>query len=236
MAYSRRQFLSNTPVAVAGSLLLSQSVLANTKPVRKISSSSLSGLSTGETLPLTHTEIPSFLSAEQLQVHHDKHYAGALKGYLNLDAELIGEKFDSTGYAGRLRTRSQKANSALLHELYFSGMAPQSTAPDEQLLSAIQNRFGSLERWWEDFQAASASSRGWALLVYQPLSGKLYNIISDNHANGVLWGTTPIIALDMFEHAYYLDYQNNKTEYIKRFINHIDGQQISLCYQKALQM
>jgi Fe-Mn family superoxide dismutase len=72
-----------------------------------------------------------------------------------------------------------------------------------------------------------ASSRGWALLVYQPLSGKLYNIISDNHANGVLWGTTPIIALDMFEHAYYLDYQNNKTEYIKRFINHIDGQQIS---------
>jgi hypothetical protein len=96
MAYSRRQFLSNTPVAVAGSLLLSQSVLANTKPVRKISSSSLSGLSTGETLPLTHTEIPSFLSAEQLQVHHDKHYAGALKGYLKLDAELIGEKFDST--------------------------------------------------------------------------------------------------------------------------------------------
>jgi hypothetical protein len=59
-------------VAVAGSLLLSQSVLANTKPVRKISSSSLSGLSTGETLPLTHTEIPGFLSAEQLQVHHDK--------------------------------------------------------------------------------------------------------------------------------------------------------------------
>lgn len=234
MAYSRRQFLSTVPTVAAGSLLFSQSVSAISQAIPKAAPQT--GLASGQPLPLPHMEIPGFLSAAQLKVHHDKHYMGALNGYHKLDAALINDKFDKAGYATRLRTRSQKANSTLLHELYFSGIAPKSTLPDDQLITAIQKRFGSIDRWQEDFQAAASSSRGWALLVYQPASAKLYNIISDNHADGVLWETMPIIALDMFEHAYYLDYQNNKSEYIQRFFSHIDGQALSTRYHKALQV
>lgn len=238
MTYSRRRFLSAVPTLAATSILATQSPAALSKSRSKSFSPLETGLVTGQPLALAYEEIPGFLSAKQLQVHHDKHYVGALNGYHKLDTELIEESFDTTGYSARSRTRTQKANSTVLHELYFSGLAPasQATAFDETLTRVIERRFGSLDRWWSDFQAAAISSRGWALLVYQPLSNKLYNIISDNHGNGVLWGGIPILAFDMFEHAYYLDYQNNKTEYIKRFINHINGQTASMRYQKALQI
>lgn len=234
MTNSRRHFLSTVPSLALGSFLLPHSVSANTQSIPKLSDSSVTGLTSGQPLPLPNAEIPGFLSAAQLQVHHDKHYVGALNGYHQLDADLLDKEFDATGYAARSRARTHKANSTLLHELYFSGLSPETIAPDTQFSSAIQRRFGSLDRWWEDFQVAAASSRGWALLVYQPLSKKLYNIISDNHGDGVLWDGIPILALDMFEHAYYLDYKNDKTKYIRRFINHIDGQEISMRYQKAL--
>ena len=238
MTYSRRRFLTAVPTVAATSLLIAQSPVAQTRPKSMAASNSETGLITGQPQMLAYKKIPGFLSAEQLQVHHDKHYVGALKGYHNLDNKLMEESFDTTGYAARLRTRTHKANSTILHELYFSGLAPaaQATDFDNTLSSAIKNRFGSFDRWWSDFQAAALSSRGWALLVYQPLSQKLYNIISDNHGDGVLWGGVPILALDMFEHAYYLDYQNNKGEYIKRFVNFINGQNASLRYQKALQI
>lgn len=231
---SRRHFLSTVPSLALGSMLLPKSVVAETQTATQLADFPETGLTSGQPLPLTHAEIPGFLSAAQLQVHHDKHYVGALNGYHKLDGDLLNENFDDTGYSARSRTRTHKANSTMLHELYFSGLAPKTTAPDAQFTDAIQQRFGSLNRWWEDFQAAANSSRGWALLVYQPLSKKLYNIISDNHGDGVLWTGTPILALDMFEHAYYLDYQNNKTKYIRRFINHIEGQQVSMRYQRAL--
>ena len=235
MTFSRRQFLSTVPTVAVSSFLLPQAVAAKAQPAPKLSESPETGLASGQPLPLPHKEIPGFLSAAQLQVHHDKHYIGAMKGYHKLDAELLDKKSDSAGYTAKLRTRTHKANSTLLHELYFSCIAPKSTEPDEQFSTAIQRRFGSLDRWWTDFQAAAASSRGWVLLVYQPLSGKLYNIISDNHGDGILWAGIPILALDMFEHAYYLDYQSNKTEYAERFIKYIDGKKVSMRYQKALQ-
>ena len=234
MAYSRRHFLSTAPTLVVGSFLLSQQACASAQAVSKLSEGTVTGLTTGQALPLPYEEIPGFLSAAQLKVHHDKHYTGALNGYHALDSALVGGQLSGVEYTTKSRTRTHKANSTFMHELYFSGMALQSTSADEPLTSAMQRRFGSIDRWWTDFQAAALSSRGWASLVYHPLSGKLYNIISDNHGNGLLSTGIPILTLDMFEHAYYLDYQNNKKEYVQRFINYIDGDKVSMRYQLAL--
>ncbi len=233
MHYSRRRFLNHSAVLASLAGFLPGKILAQS-PLEKRNDAT--GLATGQPIPLAYPEIPGFLSAAQLKVHHDKHYVGALKGYRSLDEALHGAPLDPALYTTKSRARTHKANSVFLHELYFSGLTARATLPDEALRTAIQQRFGTIERWWEDFQAAAKSSRGWALLVYQPLSGKLYNIISDNHGNGVLWQAIPILALDMFEHAYYLDYQNDKGTYIERFINHIDGQEVSRRYQQARQL
>lgn len=235
MPYSRRRFLTSSATLVTSGLFISKSSPAVSQIAQK-EEQSPSGLKTGQPQLLPYEDIPDFLSAEQLAVHHDKHYIGALNGYHKLDKLLNSEKLEATRYTTKLRSRSQKANSTLLHELYFACLAPKVIGVDETLFQKIIQRFGSPLRWWEDFQAAAASSRGWALLVSHNVTGKLYNIISDNHADGVLWQSTPILALDMFEHAYYLDYKNNKTEYIKRFIFHINGSEVSRRYHLAQQM
>ena len=63
---------------------------------------------------------------------------------------------------------------------------------------------------------------GWAMLVKHPVNGKLYNVVSDEHAMGVLWMAMPIIVIDTYEHAFYIDYQNRKADYVEKFMAHID--------------
>jgi len=71
---------------------------------------------------------------------------------------------------------------------------------------------------------------GTELLAWHPVSGKLYNVVSDEHDTGVLWMATPLIALDVYEHAFYVDYQNDKATYVARFVDHIDWQAIERRY------
>ena len=113
-------------------------------------------------------------------------------------------------------------NSVILHELYFDGMSGKATDPEKDANAVLKKRFGSLDRWIEDFKAAALSSRGWAVLAYHPVNGKLYNIASDAHDEGPAWFGVPLVVLDMYEHSYYLDYQNQKGEYVKGFFGHVD--------------
>ncbi|MBT5186838.1 MAG: hypothetical protein HOM01_08530 [Kordiimonadaceae bacterium] len=141
-----------------------------------------------------------------------------------IDAMTASGSRNGNAYATMQRSRTTKGNSALLHEVFFDGMTAQNSTPDNNLRAAIEARFGSIDKWQEDFAAASASANGWAVLSLNKISGKLYNVVSDAHADGVFWQAAPIIALDMYEHSYYLDYQNNKGAYIGKFFDYINWQ------------
>jgi Fe-Mn family superoxide dismutase len=65
------------------------------------------------------------------------------------------------------------------------------------------------------------------MLVKHPLNGKLYNVVSDEHAMGVVWMATPLVVIDTYEHAFYIDYQNRKSEYVEKFIDHIDWHEVN---------
>ena len=200
---SRRSFL--THAAAAGSSL----VLARPTATR---STVASGLKNGKPVPLGFENLPGFLSKKQLTWHHDSHYSGALAGFVRLDADL----------AGRHRERVAKANSVLLHELYFGNMTAKKVSPGPGTGAALKRRFGSVERWLEDFRAAAKSSRGWSVLVWHPVNGKLYNVASDSHDDGPMLSGKPIAVVDTYEHAYYLDYQNRKGDYVDAFLDHLD--------------
>ena len=131
---------------------------------------------------------------------------------------------DANAHATMQRGRTQRGNSALLHEVFFDGMTANSNGPRANIRRAIEMRYGSIDNWQKEFSAAAASATGWAVLAYNRISGKLYNVISDAHADGVYWQSVPIIALDMYEHSYYIDYQNNKGAYIEKFFDYIDWQ------------
>jgi Fe-Mn family superoxide dismutase len=224
---SRRRFLAASSGAVAGTFVASGFAddSANLSPTD-------TGLITGKPKPLRFESIPGFLSAEQVTPHHSAHYGGALRGYMATDKQLqssimTGVAIDPHSYGAIQRARTSKGNSVILHELYFEGMTAKSNVPNAEVLAAIQKRFGSLEKWADDFQASAQAASGWAMLVFHPISGKLYNIVSDEHASGILWMGTPLVVIDVYEHAFYVDYQNRKGDYIEMFMKHIDWKEVN---------
>jgi len=238
MSLSRREFVFLSSGAVAGNMLVSGVTEAAEGEAKPAHGFAHSGLVTGKPKPLRHTSIPGFLSAEQIAPHHTAHYGGALKGYNGLDKKLqssikSGKPFDPNAYGAMQRARESKGNSVVLHEMYFDGLVPKAPSPKADVRSAIEKRFGSVEKWADDFQASAKAAAGWALLVQHPVNGKLYNVVSDEHAHGVLWMARPLVVIDTYEHAFYVDYKNRKADYVEKFMAHIDWAEVSGRFRSA---
>ena len=236
MNTSRRNFLFASSGAAAGTMLVSGLSEAE---ARETINFSTSGLVTGKPKPLKHKSIPGFLSAEQIAPHHTAHYGGALRGYSGLDAKLEasikeGTAIDANAYGAMQRARQSKGNSVILHELYFDNLVPKLPDPKAEVRAAIEKRFGSLDKWADDFQASAKAAAGWAMLTFHPVNGKLYNVVSDEHAQGPLWMAKPLVVIDVYEHAFYIDYHNRKAEYVEKFMNHIDWVEVNKRYRSAL--
>jgi len=224
--FNRRDFVFLSSGAALGNMLVPGIASAAEDDHSQGLDFSHSGLVTGQPKPLKHKSIPGFLSAEQIAPHHTAHYGGALRGYSAADARVeasikSGESLGDA-YGALKRAINSKGNSVVLHEMYFDGMALKAPDPEAGIRTAIEKRFGSIEKWAGDFIASAKDAAGWAMLVQHPVSGRLYNVVSDEHAMGVLWMATPLIVIDTYEHAFYIDYQNRKAEYVERFIGHID--------------
>ena len=230
---SRRNFMLTSFGVAAGTLLLPSYVGA--KEQRAVYEG---GLVTGHPKPLPYKSISGFLSEEQIAPHHTAHYGGALRGYVAADKKLQlgiteGTSVDASTYGAVQRARTNTANSVLLHELYFDGMTAKASDPSREISTAIKKRFGSIEKWANDFQASAKAASGWAMLAFHPLNGNLYNIVSDKHATGVLWMATPLVVIDVYEHAFYVDYKNNKVLYIEKFMGHINWEEVNRRYKVA---
>lgn len=237
--FTRRDFVFLSSGAAVGNMIVPGLAAAGEETRHGGFDFSHSGLVTGRPKPLRHKAIPGFLSAEQIAPHHTAHYGGALKGYSAADARLeeaakSGKPLDPAAFSALKSAVNSKGNSVVLHELYFDGMAPDRPEPAAQVRRAIEGRFGSLEKWAEDFIASAKAAAGWAILTMHPANGRLYNVVSDEHAMGVLWMAVPLVVIDTYEHAFYIDYQNKKAEYVEKFIDHIDWNQAGARYQTVL--
>lgn len=231
---SRRNFLFASTGATAGSMFV-PGLAAGAENYQHFARS---GIVTGKPKPLRHRAIPGFLSAEQIAPHHKSHYGGALRGYSAADTRLeehikTGSAIDAGAYGAMQRSRQSKGNSVILHELYFEGLVPVTPDLQADVRSAIEKRFGSIDKWANDFQASARAARGWAMLVRHPVNGKLYNVVSDEHAQGPLWMAVPLVVIDVYEHAFYIDYQNRKALYVEKFMDHIDWDEVNTRYRLA---
>ena len=232
---SRRSFFFASSGAAAGSFLvpgLAEAAEGNAFDY------SQSGLSTGKLKPLKHKAIPGFLSAEQIAPHHTAHYGGALKTFMSIEAKFEesfakGTAIDSMAFDAMQRTKSSRGNSVVLHEMYFDGLAMNGTDPMPDVRKVIEKRFGSLDKWAADFVTSAKSAAGWAMLVHHPVNGRLYNVVSDEHASGPMWMAVPIVVIDVYEHAFYIDYQNRKPDYIEKFMQHIDWSEANRRFRAA---
>jgi Fe-Mn family superoxide dismutase len=197
-----------------------------------------SGLVSEKPKPLPYEELPGFLSRAQLTPHHTAHYGGALRALLGHEQQLKKllegtEPLSSPTHTLMVKDRVNRVNSVVLHELYFDNMAAQAPAAKEDVRAAIAKRFGSLERWADDFRAASLAANGWGILARDAVNGQLYNVASDLHEVGVLWFGQPLVVCDVYEHAFYVDYQNRKPDYVGKFLQHINWDEVDRRWQSA---
>jgi superoxide dismutase, Fe-Mn family len=191
-----------------------------------------SGLVTEKPRPLPYAEIPGFLSRAQLAPHHSAHYGGALRALLSDEQQLAQmlqaeQPLASPAHSFLVKDRVNRANSVILHELYFENMTGAKAAAAEDVRAALAKRFGSLERWADDFRAACMAANGWGILARDAVNGQFYNVASDLHEVGVLWFGQPLVICDVYEHAFYVDYQNRKGDYVAKFMEHVDWEQVN---------
>ena len=229
----RRNFLFASSGAAAGSLVVPGLAAADEK-----SPFADSGLVTGKPKALRHKEIPGFLSAAQIAPHHTANYGGALKAFVGIEEKFEAsfsqnKPIDPAAFETLQRQKSSRGISVILHELYFDGLALKGTDPGGEVRKAIEKRFGTVEKWAADFVASAKAAAGWAVLVFHPVNGRLYNLVSDEHAQGPLWMSAPLVVLDTYEHAYYVDYQSKKAEYVEKFLGFIDWVEVAIRYRAA---
>lgn len=191
-----------------------------------------SGLVTGKMKPLKYEEIPGLLTKEQVTPHYQAHYGGALKRFTTIEQQLDGlyQGKDPLGGDALVfihKDKVNKMNSVFLHELYFDGLAPKPGDPAEDIRTALTKRFGSLDRWIEDFKVCCMAANGWGMLVRDVVNGRLYNVSSDLHEVCVIWLGQPLVVCDVYEHAFYVDYTNRKQEYVAKFVQFLDWDEIN---------
>ena len=228
-ALTRREVLQTASLlGVSGAAM--SSALAADKTGENAFFAKDSGLVTGKPKPLKYEEIPGLLTKEQVTPHYQAHYGGALKRFTAIEQQLDGLYQGKEPLAGDALTfmhkdKINRMNSVVLHELYFDGLTPKPADPPGGLRDQLARRFGSLDRWIEDFTACCQAANGWGILARDMVNGRLYNVSSDLHEVGVLWLGQPLVVCDVYEHAFYVDYLNKKQEYIKKFVQFISWEE-----------
>lgn len=167
-------------------------------------------------LPFAPASLPG-LSERMLVSHHDNNYGGAVRKLNEIRTQLAGADPAQSGaywsLYGSLKAAELAArNSAVLHELYFANLAP-GQQPPAALATMITQRFGSLDRLRSQMLGAAKAANGWVVLVADGVTRTLEIVQTESHAMGG-WSATPLLVLDVYEHAYAIDYGANKPGYL----------------------
>lgn len=182
------------------------------------------------------------ISDRQVDFHFDVHYKGYV-GKLNEVLEKLGAADRGGANQNYSDYRALKVEETfnrmgvLLHELYFENLSDRrGTRPSAELMGRIEEDFGSFERWKEDFRACGMAMRGWALLVLDIGTKRLINNGLDAHNLYALTNAVPLLVLDVYEHAYYLDHGPKRSQYIDAFLENVDWEVVNGRLERALQV
>lgn len=191
-------------------------------------------------LPYAYDALEPHLSAETLKLHHDKHHAAYVKG-----ANEAMEKMSQARAKGEFATINQlqkdlafNLSGHFLHSLFWQNMSPDGGGkPSGDLARAIGTTFGGYAGFSSQFEAAAAKLQGsgWVSLAWEPLGKQLMVEQVLDHQENIGNGTLPILVMDMWEHAYYLQYQNRKADWVAAFWELINWDDVAQRYAKVMQ-
>ncbi|WP_422936477.1 superoxide dismutase [Sinomonas sp. P47F7] len=175
-------------------------------------------------LPYDYAALEPHISARIMELHHSKHHAAYVTG-ANTALEKLAAARESGNFADVTRLSKDLAfhlGGHTNHSIFWNNLSPEGgDKPEGELAAAIDDAFGSFDKFVAHFSAAATSLQGsgWAILAFEPLGGNVVIEQLYDQQGNVPVGTIPLLMLDMWEHAFYLDYVNVKADYVKAFWN-----------------
>ncbi|WP_026818518.1 superoxide dismutase [Arthrobacter castelli] len=189
-------------------------------------------------LPYDYAALEPHISARIMELHHDKHHATYVKG-ANTAIEQLAEAREKGDFANVPKLSKDLAfhtGGHINHSVFWNNMSPDGgDKPEGELAAAIDDTFGSFDKFRDHFTAAATSLQGsgWAILAWEPLGKRLVIEQLYDQQGNVPVGTTPLLMLDMWEHAFYLDYLNVKPDYVKAFWNIVNWADVARRFEGA---
>ncbi len=177
-------------------------------------------------LPYEYDALAPYITEEQLRIHHQKHHNGYVEGANAIFKKMENARAENANLDMKaiLKELSFHIGGFLLHSMFWNNLAPANDGgrePDGRLLEAIENEFGSFERFQDEFArtALSVEGSGWVILAYCEYTRRPLLMQIEKHNLNVYPNFKILLVLDIWEHAYYIDYKNDRAKYIDAFWN-----------------
>lgn len=184
-------------------------------------------------LPYAYNALEPHIDEATMRLHHGKHHAAYVNGF-NAALKKLEEaraKGDLASVQALSKALAFHGSGHTMHSIFWQVMCPaaESKQPSSgALFDAIVRDFGSLDSFRKQFSEAAKAveGSGWAVLAYEPLGKKLLVLQAENHQKLTIQGSIPLLVLDVWEHAYYLKYQNNRASYVDAWWNVVNWQEV----------
>lgn len=189
-------------------------------------------------LPYDYAALEPHISAQIMQLHHDKHHNTYVTAANTALEKMEEARANGDGAAAAKLSKDLQFNLGghINHSIFWKNMSPDGgDKPEGELAAAIDEFFGSFDNFRAQFTAVATTIQGsgWAVLAYEPVEGNLVIEQMYDQQNGVPVATFPLLQLDMWEHAFYLDYQNVKPDYVKAWWNVVNWADVAERLEKA---
>ncbi|MCL5779421.1 superoxide dismutase [Desulforamulus profundi] len=183
-------------------------------------------------LPYDYNALEPHYDEQTVRLHHDAHHKAYVDGLNNAEAKLAEarEKGDFALVKHWERELAFHGSGHILHTLFWENMSPNGGGPATGLVAEEINKFfGSFETFKKQLSAVAVAveGSGWALLCYNPMFKKLEILTAEKHQNLTQWGVVPLLVLDVWEHAYYLKYQNKRAAFVEAWWNLVNWEDVN---------
>ena len=240
---SRRTFLKTTATGLASAAVIGGSITSIASPMRIFKPNMPSLFTEFKAIDFEKVK-PALLKwpSEKAVKEHLKLY----KGYVNKANEITGklktadkDSKNANQVFSEIRELKVEYSFAIggvkNHEIYFDALGGEGGKPSGPFADLIARDFGSVDEWMKDVKATAIASRGWSWLAYDHDAKSLFNYLGDAQNTFPVWNASPIIALDVYEHAYWMDFGANRAQYIDEWFGHLDWKAIGARF-RAIKM
>ena len=191
-------------------------------------------------LPYAYDALEPHIDAETMRLHHDRHHRAYAEG-LNRAERALAEARASGDFALVKHWERELAfNGAghYLHTLFWESMAPGGSEPDRELIAQMEQDFGGFERFRQQFSRAAegVEGGGWAIWVWSPRANRTEILTAEKHQNLSQWDVVPLLPLDVWEHAYYLKYRNDRAAYVENWWNVVNWPAVAARLRRAREL